>query len=147
MYGYYSIVFCNQVMRAWVELFIFASVSKEFHFHYFTNLTWPTFKVIYTKYFKHCPYTVAHTIECVCSKINHGLNYGLFISLLKLIYSALYIELYIYNSLFRFHIWILKQFWHCPKRPALPRQIKVCLSFIWTVCSTLHVYLWVNSER
>ena len=28
---------------------------------------------------------VAHTIECVCSKINHGLNHGLFISLLKLI--------------------------------------------------------------
>ena len=42
-------------------------------------------KVIYTKYSKHCPYTVAHTIECVCSKINHGLNHGLFISLLKLI--------------------------------------------------------------
>ena len=33
-------------------------------------------KVIYTKYSKHCPYTVAHTIECVCSKINHGLNHG-----------------------------------------------------------------------
>ena len=42
-------------------------------------------KVIYTKYSKHCPYTVAHTFECVCSKINHGLNHGLFISLLKLI--------------------------------------------------------------
>ena len=45
----------------------------------------PLIKVIYTKYSKHCPYTVAHTIECVCSKINHGLNHGLFISLLKLI--------------------------------------------------------------
>ena len=42
-------------------------------------------KVIYTKYSKHCPYTVAHTLKCVCSKINHGLNHGLFISLLKLI--------------------------------------------------------------
>ena len=41
--------------------------------------------VIYTKYSKHCPYTVAHTLKCVCSKINHGLNHGLFISLLKLI--------------------------------------------------------------
>ena len=40
-------------------------------------------KVIHTKYSKHRPYTVAHTIECVCSKINHGLNHGLFISLLK----------------------------------------------------------------
>ena len=43
------------------------------------------FKVIYTKYSKHSPYTVAHTIECVCSKINHGLNHELFISPLKLI--------------------------------------------------------------
>ena len=42
-------------------------------------------KVIHTKYSKHRPYTAAHTIECVCSKINHGLNHGLFISLLKLI--------------------------------------------------------------
>ena len=31
-------------------------------------------KVIHTKYSKHCPSTVAHTFECVCSKINHGLN-------------------------------------------------------------------------
>ena len=50
-------------------------------------------KVIHTKYSKHCPYTVAHTIDCVCSKINHGLNHGLFISLLKLILCP-YIQLY-----------------------------------------------------
>ena len=43
-------------------------------------------KVIYTKYSKHWPYTVAHTIDCVCSKmLNHGLNHGLFLSLFKLI--------------------------------------------------------------
>ena len=38
------------------------------------------------KYSKRWPYTaVAHTIDCVCSKIlNHGLNHGLFISLFKL---------------------------------------------------------------
>ena len=42
-------------------------------------------KVIHTKYSKHRPTTVAHTFECVCSKINHGLNHGLFILLLKLI--------------------------------------------------------------
>ena len=42
-------------------------------------------KVIHTKYSKHRPSTVAHTFECVCSKINHGLNHGLFILLLKLI--------------------------------------------------------------
>ena len=40
-------------------------------------------KVIYTKYSKHSPYTVAHTIECVCTKI----------SLFKLI-PCPYIELY-----------------------------------------------------
>ena len=35
-------------------------------------------KVIYPKYSKH--YTVAHTIDCVCSKmLNHGLNQGLFL--------------------------------------------------------------------
>ena len=32
---------------------------------FFTPLT----KVIYTKYSKHWPYTVAHTIDCVCSKM------------------------------------------------------------------------------
>ena len=43
-------------------------------------------KVIYPKYSKHWPYTVAYTIDCVCSKVlNHGLNHGLFLSLFKLI--------------------------------------------------------------
>ena len=43
-------------------------------------------KVIYTKYSKHWPYTVAHTNDCVCSKmLNHGLNHGLSLLLLKLI--------------------------------------------------------------
>ena len=45
-----------------------------------------TVKVIHPKYSKHWPYTVAHTIDCVCSKIlNHDLNHGLFISFFKLI--------------------------------------------------------------
>ena len=48
--------------------------------------SWPIFKVIHPKYSKHCPYTVAHTIDYVCSKIlDHGLNHGLFLSLFKLI--------------------------------------------------------------
>ena len=43
-------------------------------------------KVIYTKYSKHWPYTVAHTNDCVCIKmLNHGLNHGLSLLLLKLI--------------------------------------------------------------
>ena len=41
-------------------------------------------KVIYTKYSKHWPHTVAHTIDCVCSKmLNHVLNHELFLSLFK----------------------------------------------------------------
>ena len=33
-------------------------------------------KVIYSKYSKHWPYTVAHTIDCVCRKmLNHGLKF------------------------------------------------------------------------
>ena len=44
-----------------------------------------TFKVIYTKYSKHWPYAVAHTINCVCIKmLNHGLNHGFFLLLFKL---------------------------------------------------------------
>ena len=43
-------------------------------------------KVIYPKYSKHWPYTVVHTIDCVCSKIlDHSSNHGLFLSLFKLI--------------------------------------------------------------
>ena len=37
-------------------------------------------KVIHPKYAKHWPYTVAHTIDCVCSKM---FNHGLFLSLFK----------------------------------------------------------------
>ncbi len=36
-------------------------------------------KVIFPKYSKHWPYTVVHTIDCVCSKmLNHGWNNVLF---------------------------------------------------------------------
>ena len=43
-------------------------------------------KVIYPKYSKHWPYTVASTVNCGCSKmLNHGLNHGFFLSLFKLI--------------------------------------------------------------
>jgi hypothetical protein len=38
--------------------------------------------LIYPKYSKHWLSTLAHTIDCVCSKIlNHGLNHGLLFSL------------------------------------------------------------------
>ena len=39
----------------------------------------PLSKVIYPKYSKHLPYTVAYTIDCVCNEmLNHGLNHGFF---------------------------------------------------------------------
>ena len=42
------------------------------------------FKDVYPKYSKHWLSTVAHTIDCLCSKIlNHGLNHGLLFSLFK----------------------------------------------------------------
>ena len=41
-------------------------------------------KVIYTKYSKHWPYTVAHNWMCVHKMLNHGLNHGFFLSLFKL---------------------------------------------------------------
>ena len=44
----------------------------------------PEIKVIHPKYSKHCLSTIAHTIDCVGSKIlNHGLNHGLLFSLFK----------------------------------------------------------------
>ena len=58
-------------------------------------------KVIHTKYSKHWPYTtVAHTIDCVCSKmVNHGLNYGLFLSLFKLIPCPIHWIVYVLANL------------------------------------------------
>jgi hypothetical protein len=48
-------------------------------------------KVIYPKYSKHWPYTVAHTIDCVWIKmLDHGLNYGLFLSLFKFLHENMY---------------------------------------------------------
>ena len=63
-------------------------------------------KVIYTKYSKHWPYTMAHTIDCVCIKmLNHGLNHGLFISLFKLIPCPMHWIIYVLaylNFIFEF---------------------------------------------
>ena len=61
-------------------------------------------KVINPKYSK--PYTVAHTIDCVCSKrLNNGLNHGLFLSLFKLIPSPIHCNVYVLaylNFMFEF---------------------------------------------
>ena len=43
--------------------------------HSYIQLLTYLIKVIDPKYSKHLPYTVAHTIDCVCSKmLNHGIN-------------------------------------------------------------------------
>ena len=51
----------------------------------FWKMQWHT-KVMYPKYSKHWPYTVAYTIDSVCNKmLNPGLNHRLFLSLFCLI--------------------------------------------------------------
>ena len=67
-------------------------------------------KVIYPKYSKHWPYTVASTIDCGCSKM---LFHGLFLSLFKLIPCPIHWIVYVLwlcPSLFKFHIWTLSSF-------------------------------------
>ena len=66
-------------------------------------------KVIYPKYSKHWLSTMAHIIDCVCSKIlNHGLNHGSFISFTFQAYTLPHTLNCICVNLFEFHIWILK---------------------------------------
>ena len=49
-----------------------------------------TVKVIYTKYSKHWPYTVAHTIDYVCSEINNSWFNPLFSFYFSSLYPAPY---------------------------------------------------------
>ena len=59
------------------------------------NRSWHLGKVIYTKYSKHWPYTVAHTIECVCSKINNSWFNPWFSFYISSLCPAPYVEWYI----------------------------------------------------
>ena len=85
---------------------------------------------------------MAHTIDCVCSKINHGLNHGLFISLFKLIpcpiHWIVYVLAYVQISYLNF-----KAVLALPKT-AGSAQTHRSISFIWIVWSTLYVYLWLQ---
>ena len=76
----------------WVRSTLGADLNLSSHFQVeFMPRIWIKVKVIYPKYSKHWPYTVAHTIDCVCSKmLNHGLNHGFFLSLFKLIPCPIY---------------------------------------------------------
>ena len=67
---------CNYI-QCWHSLFeVSFKISKPVHFTIENE--------VQTKYSKHLPYTVAHTIGCVCSKtLNDDLNRGLLFSLFK----------------------------------------------------------------
>ena len=82
-------------------------------------------KVMYPKYSKHWPCTVANTINCVCSKLlDYDLNHGLFRSLFKLIpchiHWIVYVLAYL-NFIFEFY----SSFSTAQKWTALPKHIKV----------------------
>jgi hypothetical protein len=101
-------------------------------------------KVIYTKYSKHWPYTVAHTIKfCLQKMLNHGFNHGLFISLFKLItrpmhwiVSMLSIQISYLN---------FKAVLALSKMPALPRHIKVWVSF--ELFGALYMYISAFTKK
>jgi hypothetical protein len=78
IWAFYSSLYVNEKIETYVFDFDTALVAVGGSLGLFLG------KVIYPKYAKHLPYIVAHTIECVCSKMsNHGFNHGLFISLFK----------------------------------------------------------------
>ena len=67
------------------EIKVSLKVGQKVPLKFWTEIIETLTKVTHTKYSKHRPSTVAHTFECVCSKIKHVLNHGLFILFLKLI--------------------------------------------------------------
>ena len=70
--------------------------------------------------------------------LNHGLIHGFFLSPFKLI-SCLIHRIVCVVSLFQLDIWILEQFYCCPKWPALPRHIEVWASF--ELFGALYMYI------
>ena len=90
-------------------------------------------KVIYPKYSKHWPYTVAHTIDCVCSKmLSHGFNHGLFFFNFQA-YTLPHTLNCICVSLFKFSYFNFKAVLALPKT-ARSAQTHKSVSFIWIVC-------------
>ena len=72
----------NVYMKIWVEE---VQICENNKLGFLITLSFYLFhKVISPNYSKLWLYTVAHTIDCVCSKIlNHRLNHGLLFSLFK----------------------------------------------------------------
>ena len=74
--------------------FSFSEKATEICATFLVVLTFTLLQVIYPKYSKHWSYTVAHTIDCVCSKmLNHGLNHELFLSLFKFFWMKIHSKL------------------------------------------------------
>ena len=96
-------------------------------------------KVIEIKYSKHWPYTVAHTFDCVCSKINNSWFNPWFSFYFSSLYPAPYIEWYmccpIQISYLNFTAVLAR-----PKT-AHSAQTHKSIPFIWIVWSNLYVYL------
>ena len=103
-------------------------------------------KVIHPKYSKHWPYSVAHTIDCVCCKmLNHRLNHGFFLSLFKLIpcpIQWIVCVLAYLNFIFEYY----SSFSTALPKTASSAQTHKSISFIWIVWSTLYVYLWSKAK-
>ena len=89
-------------------------------------------KGVYPKYSKHWPFTVAHTIDCVCSKmLNHGLNHGLFLLLFKF-FGWKYILNWIKSGLkFRFLFCVIFQFYLMYRLIARNQPIFCLPKWLW----------------
>ena len=89
---WWSTVICQHSLKN-VRFFL----KKQNIISWYMNCWWVTFfqhgtKVIYTKYSKHWPYTVAHTLDYVCSKINYSWFNPWFSFYFSSLYPAPYIE-------------------------------------------------------
>ena len=82
----YLVVFLNAAIHTRTRVLWF-----KFKFWFYIL---PLLKVMYTKYSKHWLYTVAHTIECVCSKMNNSWFNPWFLFYFSSLYPAPYIEWY-----------------------------------------------------
>ena len=86
-------------------------------------------------------YCVTHNWLYVQKMLNHGLNHGFLISLFNLIFCPIHwIVCVLAYSYLNFRAALMQ-----PKTAASAQTLK-SMSFIWTVWSTLYVYLWSESR-
>ena len=75
----------NRRTQNLVSKFRYYCLNTLYHLKKYLSYFWQVGKVIYPRYSKHWPYTVASTIDCGCIKIlNHGLNHRFFLLHFKL---------------------------------------------------------------